>query len=323
MPWGLPLEHCPGIKIWVLLSHALPLSSKAGWLNCVPSLVMLSQLLAPPTVHTAPLTALLWYELHVVPSQKGTKVWTKAGVTSCHAPCLQYKQNQFALKSPEDAPEWKQPRYAPWSGRCGVFLCSHQREQWSSLHLSVTPSFSSRMKISLSCHVRQERVLWGHIATRYTLLTSASPLTSSHLHPVTWTMQQIDLLLSYHSSTIFLSEKKLMLNVLEAFKKIPAEVHVHWGGFDQVVITHNKLITVYLLEIIRGEVQMKYIRNSECGCIANLMLKKDIMDSDHREKHPPWKGASMHTKHRSWGQHITLNNSIFFNLHKHSLQIFW
>lgn len=73
-----------------------------------------------------------------------------------------------------------------------------------------------------------------------------------------------------------------MLNVLETFKKIPAEVHVHWGSFDQVVITHNKLITVYLLEIIRGEVQMKYIRNSECGCIANLMLKKDIMDSDHR-----------------------------------------
>lgn len=47
-----------------------------------------------------------------------------------------------------------------------------------------------------------------------------------------------------------------------------------------MVITHNKLITVYFLEIITGEVQMKYITNSECGCTANLMLKKDIMDSD-------------------------------------------
>lgn len=40
------------------------------------------------------------------------------------------------------------------------------------------------------------------------------------------------------------------------------------------------LITVYFLEMIRDEVLMKYIRNSECGWTANLMLKKDIMDSD-------------------------------------------
>ena len=130
-------------------------------------------------------------------------------MTSCHAPCLQYRQNQIAPKSPEDPPEWRQPRYALWSGRCGVFLCSHQRRRQESLHVSVTPSFSSRMemKISLSCHVRQEHVLWGQIATGYTSLTSASPPTSSHLEPVTCTKQQTDLLLSYRSSTIFRSEK--------------------------------------------------------------------------------------------------------------------
>lgn len=132
-------------------------------------------------------------------------------------------------EEPRGAPGVETTRYALWSGRCVVFLCSHQRQRQESLHLSVTPSFSSRMemKISLSCHVRQEHVLWGHITTRYTSLTSASPPTSSHLEPVTWTMQQIDLLLSYHSSTIFPSEKNLMLNILETFKKIPAEFHSH------------------------------------------------------------------------------------------------
>lgn len=149
-------------------------------------------------------------------------------------------------------------------------FCAHTRHP-----LSVTPSLSSsmEMKISLSCHARQEHGLWGHITTRYTSLTSASPSTSSHLEPVTWTMQQIDLLLSYHSSTIFLSGKKktLMLNILATFKKIAAEFHSHWVSFEQVMIT-------YFLEIIRDEVLMKYIQNAECGWRIKSMLKKDIID---------------------------------------------
>lgn len=204
---------------------------------------MLSQLLAPPAVHAASVTAPIWALLHAVPpppTPQGTRVWTKPGVTSCHAPCLRYGQNQIALKSPEEPREWRQPDM-PFGLEGALCFCAPTKDKrQESLHLSVTPSFSSRMemKISLSCHVRQEHVLWGHITTRYTSLTSASPPTSSHLEPVTWTMQQIDLLLSYHSSTIFPSEKNLMLNILETFKKIPAEFHSHWAGFEQVVITH-------------------------------------------------------------------------------------
>lgn len=155
-------------------------------------------------------------------------------------------------------------------------LCSQQRHP-----LSVTPSPSSRMemKISLSCHVRQEHGLWGHITTRYTSLTSASPSTSSHLEPVTWTMQQIDLLLSYHSSTIFMSRKKpLMLNILATFKKIAAEFHSHWVSFEQAVITY--FLEIYFLEIIRDEVLMKYIWSAECGWRIKLMLEKAIIDRE-------------------------------------------
>lgn len=97
-----------------------------------------------------------------------------------------------------------------WKVWCAsVLLPKTPAHRQESLHLFVTPSFSSmtEVKISLSCYVRQEHVLWGHFTTRYTSLTSTSPPTSSHLEPVTWTMQQIDLLISYHSSTIFTSEK--------------------------------------------------------------------------------------------------------------------
>lgn len=67
MLWGLYLRHCPGVEGWALLSHALPLSFRAGWLNWVPSLAMLSQLLAPPAVHAASVTAPIWALLHAVP----------------------------------------------------------------------------------------------------------------------------------------------------------------------------------------------------------------------------------------------------------------
>lgn len=192
--------HCPGVEVGAFLSQTLPPSSEAGWLQCVPSLARRSGCVTPPDIHAASVVPPLWALL----PQLGIQAWIKAGVSFCRAIYLQHRRNHIALKSTEHPPKGRQPREAPWSGWCGVFLCSHQGHS-----LSVTPSLSSRMemKISLSCHVRQEHGLWGHITARYTSLTSASPSTSSYLEPVTWTMQQIDLLLSYHSSTIFLSEK--------------------------------------------------------------------------------------------------------------------
>lgn len=138
--------------------------------------------------------------------------------------------------------------------------------------------FSSRMemKISLSCHVRQEHVLWGHITTRYTSLTSASPPTHSHLEPVTWTMQQIDLLLSYHSSALFPSKKKSDAEHLRNFQENSC-----WISLTEAVL--NKwwsLITLHFLEMIKDELLMKYIRNPECGWRTNLKLKKAIIDWD-------------------------------------------
>lgn len=73
MLWGLYLRHCPGAEVWALLSHALPLSFRAGRLNWVPSLAMLSQLLAPPAVHAASVTAPIWALLHAVPPPQPRK----------------------------------------------------------------------------------------------------------------------------------------------------------------------------------------------------------------------------------------------------------
>jgi len=61
-------------------------------------------------------------------------------------------------------------------------------------------------------------------------------------------MQQTDLLVSYHSITLFSSEKNLISDILETFKRISAEFHSHWGGFER------SLITLYFLEMVRDEV---------------------------------------------------------------------
>lgn len=267
--WGQPVQLGLALtapEAGALLSCAVPPSSEAGWLKCVPSLAVLSHFISPPDIHTPSVVPALWALL----PQHGIQVGIKAGVASCHAICLQHRQNHIALKGTEHPPKGRQPRWAPWSGWCGVFLCSHQRHP-----LSVTPALSSRMekKISLSCHVRQEHRLWGHITARYTSLTSASPSTSSHLEPVTCTMQQIDLLLSYHSSTIFLSGKKLlMLNILATFKKIAAEFHSHWVSFEQVVVTY--FLAIYFLEITRDELLMKYIWNAKCGWRTKINVEE-------------------------------------------------
>lgn len=50
---------------------------------------------------------------------------------------------------------------------------------------SSLPHQQDEMNISLCYHARQKHMLRDHITTRCTLLTSASPSTSSHLEPVT------------------------------------------------------------------------------------------------------------------------------------------
>lgn len=208
------------------------------------------------------LTASVVSPLWALFPQQGIQVWIKAVVTPCRAVCLQHRQNHIALKSTEHPPRG-----------------GSQDRPLGLDNVGCSVLTKKMMKISLSCHVRQEHGLWGHITTRYTSLTSASPSTSSHLEPVTWTMQQIDLLLSYHSSTIFLSRKKpLMLNILATFKKIAAEFHSHWVSFEQAVITY--FLEIYFLEIIRDEVLMKYIWSAECGWRIKLMLEKAIIDRE-------------------------------------------
>lgn len=71
-------------------------------------------------MHTASVLPPLWALL----PQQGIQVGIKAGVASCCAICLQHRQNHIAVKSTEHPPKGRQPRQAPWSGWCGVFLCS-------------------------------------------------------------------------------------------------------------------------------------------------------------------------------------------------------